>query len=154
MMPINIQSHRVVRIDGSPDRSAFRADTSCALIRGLNIDNKTGSFSHGESKPGRSYQDLPCNVPNRMVFERPPPLTAWSMLVKGRRKNANFHYLMADHTKHSQLTTHHDLNVLKFHSPTIAQTICTVNFILGLFASVTKLRLLACVFLCDVSPRP
>lgn len=31
---------------------------------------------------------------------------------------------------------------LKFHSP-IAQTICTLDFILGLFASVTKLRLLS-----------
>lgn len=55
---------------------------------------------------------------------------------KKRKSNPNFHHVASHKIR------------LKFHSP-IAQTICTLNFILGLFASVTELRLAGVCFLCD-----
>lgn len=76
MMIINIRLHQDVHIDGSHDQSAFLTDISCELIRGLNIDNNTGSFSRVESKRHRSCRDLLYNAPSMMVFEQRPPSKA------------------------------------------------------------------------------
>lgn len=126
-------------------QNAFRFDTSCGRFRASSIDSKTGSFSRGERRLGRCCQDRHGCTPSTTVSAPPQLRPSSPSVLEGELLTAELNCHRAMPKKQSE--------ALKFHSPT-AQTICTLDFILGLFGSVTKLRLaqpLACVFLCETT---
>lgn len=136
---ISTEPRRVFRIDGCRHQSAFHVDTSYEPLHASSTDNSTGSSSRGESKPHRCSRGLP-GVPSsttaagRWLHSKAP--TVLRCKREKCKSNPNFHHVASHKIR------------LKFHSP-IAQTICTLNFILGLFASVTELRLAGVCFLYD-----
>lgn len=109
--------------DDSLHQSAFRVDISCGRDREWSTDNRIDSSSRVGNTLDRWCLDRLSSIPNNLVFE-----------LKLHRSKAQ---VLQSTCK---LTDDH-IKYFEFHSP-IAHIICTLDFILGLFSSVTELRLL------------